>query len=107
MSGFRPKDAALVGVQAVARALGIERVFAVAKGTHVLAAEWSLSDSFISRDYDGFWLERGGGVLTNLGYSLPLTDYAARVAAAADPRIVDQHRASLAKQIEKTLSAQA
>ncbi len=107
LSGLRPKDAALVGVQAVARALGIERILAVAKQTHVLAAEWAFSDSVISRDYDAFWIERGGVELPSFGFVLPIPDYAARVAVNVAPRIVDQHRAALTQQVLATLSAKS
>jgi uncharacterized protein len=107
LSGLRPKDVALVGVQAVARALGIDRIYAVANSTHVLAAEWTFSDSVISRDYDGFWIERGGIALADVGFTLPLPDYAARATATANPRIIDVHRAALTQQVQVALSAQS
>jgi uncharacterized protein VirK/YbjX len=107
LSGLRPKDAALVGVQAVARALGIERILAVAKQTHVLAAEWAFSDSVISRDYDAFWIERGGVTLLGVGFVLPIPDYITRVAVNVSPRIVDQNRAVLTQQVLATLLAKS
>lgn len=99
LSGLRPKDAVLVGVQAIARALGIKHVMAVANKTHVLAAEWMMSDSVISRDYDGFWLERGGTVDRDVGFRLPCPDYAGRVAATTTPRLIDTYRAALTNQV--------
>ena len=104
LSGLRPKDAVLVGVQAVARALGIQRVSAVSNANHVLAAEWFMSDSVISRDYDGFWHERGGVPDANGGFSLPLPDYAARVAAKANARHIDRYRAALTVQVLESLA---
>ena len=99
LSGLRPKDAALVGVQAIARAVGVRRVLAVSNATHVLAAEWFGSESVISRDYDGFWQERGGVRDGRGGFELPLRDYSARVAATPTPRLIDRHRAILSERV--------
>lgn len=104
LSGLRPKDAVLVGVQAVARALGVAHVSAVSNANHVLAAEWFMSDSFISRDYDGFWQERGGVPDANGGFALPLPDYAGRVAAKTNARNIDRYRAALTAQVLETLA---
>ena len=99
LSGLRPKDAVLVGVQAVARALGIQHVSAVSNANHVLAAEWFMSDSVISRDYDGFWQERGGVPEAAVGFALPLPDYTGRVAANSNARNIDRYRAALTEQV--------
>ena len=93
------KDAALVGVQAIARAASVERLLAVTNASHVLAAEWFMSDSVISHDYEAFWTERGGQPSGEDGYILPMPNYQARVAATATPRLVDRYRAALSDQI--------
>ncbi len=103
MSGLRPKDAVLVGVQAVAKALGIERILAVSSGTHVLATEWLLSDSVIHRDYDSFWKERGGVPEAGIGFALPQPDYIERARIAANPRLIDTHRATLTRKVLASL----
>ena len=106
LSGLRPKDAVLVAVQGVARALDIHNVYAVSNATHVLAAEWFMSNSVISRDYDSFWKERGGIPEPGIGYLLPPCDYGARVTAAKDPRLLDRHRASISRQVEASILAE-
>ncbi len=107
LSGLRPKDAVLVGVQAIAEAFGINTVQAVSNASHVLAAEWFMSDSVISRDYDGFWKERGGHKLAGIGFALPVPDYAGRVRATATPRVLDRHRADLARKVDLALTGAA
>lgn len=103
LSGLRPKDAALVAVHALAEALGVETVLAVSQATHVLATEWAFSGSYISRDYDGFWRERGGIEAPGIGYILSRHDYVARVAATQSPRIADKHRATLTERVKAKL----
>lgn len=107
LSGLRPKDAVFVAVQAVAKALNIERVAAVSSRSHVLAAEWFMSDSVISRDYDGFWKERGGLPLAHIGFTLPTPDYSGRVAANANPRLLDKHRADVTDKVLAALAKRA
>ena len=103
LSGLRPKDAVFVGVQAVGRAVGAVRLLAVANLTHVLAAEWFMSDSVISRDYDGFWKERGGEPEPGIGFALPMRDYGERAAATPNPRLIDLHRAALTEKVMASL----
>ena len=104
LSGLGPKDAALVGVQAMARAAGVERLLAVTNASHVLAAEWFMSGSVISRDYEACGTERGGKPACQYGYILPMPNYQARVAATGTPRLVDQYRAALSDQIASRLA---
>jgi uncharacterized protein len=104
LSGLRPKDASLVAVHALAQALGIDQVLAVSQATHVLSTEWAFSRSFISRDYDGFWRDRGGIEAPGIGYVMPRHDYAARIAGKATPRKVDALRAALATDVATTLA---
>jgi uncharacterized protein len=102
LSGLRPKDAVLTGVQAVARALGIDMIFAVSNATHVLSTP-SEGLSGIRRDYDAFWVERGGEPSPGVGFCLPHRDYEARLAERTNPRILDQHRATLSASTRATL----
>jgi uncharacterized protein len=103
LSGLRPKDAVLVGVQAVAGALDITRVLAVSNATHVLTSEWFMSDSIISRDYDGFWKERGGIPEAGIGFVLPQRDYVERARTHPTPRLIDTHRALLTHSVVAAL----
>ncbi len=103
LSGLRPKDAALVAVQSVVKAAGMKRLHAVSNATHVQAAEWFRKGSKTMRDYDAFWIERGGTTDDFGGYLLPLRDYQARLKTAQDPRRIDLYRASLSDQVEAVL----
>ena len=100
LSGLRPKDAVLVGVQAVAKAARVQRLRGVSNATHVLASEWFASDSVILRDYDAFWVERGGKAESVGGYLLPLRDYQDRLKEVQTPRLIDLYRASLSEQVQ-------
>ena len=105
LSGLRPKDATLVALQAVATAAGILRLRAVSNATHVLVAEWYSRDSVILRDYDAFWIERGGTAVADGGYILPLRDYGARLKEIQTPRTVDRHRSALSDQVQLRLAS--
>ena len=105
LSGLRPKDATLVALQAVAEAAGIVRLRAVSNATHVLATEWYNRDSVILRDYDAFWIERGGTAVADGGYILPLRDYGARLKEIQTPRMIDRYRAAVSEQVQARLSS--
>ena len=105
LSGLRPKDAVLVSVQAIAKAARTQRLRGVSNANHVLAAEWFASDSVILRDYDAFWIERGGKADPSGGYVLPLRDYQARLKSVQTPRLIDLHRAALSEQVQAKIAS--
>jgi uncharacterized protein len=65
--GLRPKAAVIEALCALGRELGLSRIVAVARASHISSA----SDTQFRSDYDAFWLELGG-VPVDDGYALPL-----------------------------------
>ncbi|MBB3257281.1 hypothetical protein F4827_002172 [Paraburkholderia bannensis] len=66
--GLRPKAAVIEALCAMGRELGLARIVAVARASHISSA----SDAQFRSDYDTFWLELGG-VPIESGYALPLS----------------------------------
>ena len=100
LSGLRPKDAVLVAAQAIAAAVGAERIFAVSNATHVVNADWGAK---LQSDYDAFWLERGGWPSRPIGYELPIPVYADRVRKGGSARKLDHYRAAIEAQIHRAV----
>ncbi len=66
--GLRPKAAVIEALCAIGRELGMARIVAVARASHISSA----NDTQFRSDYDAFWLELGGVPIDD-GYALPLS----------------------------------
>lgn len=66
--GLRPKAAVIEALCALGRELGLARIVAVARASHISSA----NDTQFRSDYDAFWLELGGVPIDD-GYALPLS----------------------------------
>lgn len=68
--GLRPKAFCLMVAQAMARALGIETIYAPSNEGYVFAAYFGLRTR-VKADYDSFWLDSGGSMVTPGIFQLP------------------------------------
>ena len=71
LHGLRPKDAVLLAMRALARALGAGAVLAVSDANHVLER---LRDTDKHSDYCAYWRERGASEDAAFGFRFPRVD---------------------------------
>ena len=69
----------------------------------MLAREWFARNRKIQRDYDAFWVERGGEGDNAGTYILPMRDYNAILSTKREPRLIDRYRATLSDQAKASV----
>jgi uncharacterized protein len=99
--GLRPMVAAVVGLAALCRQTGIDRVRAISQAEHIYGTRWRRRGR-VKFDYDAFWAELGGqraGAGWQLPMQLPRKDFA---------EIASQKRAQYRRRfaLEDALAAQ-
>ena len=70
MHGLRARNLALIAIQAIAGAYGIQRIFAVSDKQHIYR-HWRKRRQ-IMQNYDDMWLDLGGAAASNGMFELPL-----------------------------------